>query len=219
MYLGKWEIYKCLLSQTDLTPYLPKTIPYDEFEDIELFLNYFGGAALKPSYKSSSMDTIYIEKHSAIYNLYSKLDNKLLSVSNIEELKKIIADYTKEELFIVQQNIVSIKETQENLYILLGKNSKGKWIVVDSPKCLQNSSLELLFSKLGTCIEKYFGHFGEIELTVTLDSYEKPWIVDINIPPANLKDYSHMYADDCQLRYLSILEYSKYLTIKNLDNI
>lgn len=218
MYLGKWEIYKCLLSQKDLTPYLPKTIPYNEFEDVKLFLDFLGSAILKPSYNSNLADTIYIEKHSDIYNLYSKLEGKLLSAGNIEELKKIIADYTREELFIVQQSVVGIKETPESLYVLLGKNSKGKWIVVDSPKCLQNGSLELLFLKLGSYVEKCFGHFGEIELIILLDSYEKPWIVDINIPPANLKDYQHIYKDDCKLRYLSILEYSKYLAMKDFDN-
>lgn len=218
MYLGKWEIYKCLLSQTELNPYLPKTIPFDDFEDVKLFIDYFGKVILKPSYKSSKLGTLYIEKDSNIYYLYSKLQDKLLTASSTGELESFIADYTKEELFIIQQSFFSIKTVPESMHVLLGKNSKGKWIVVDSPECLQKSSLESLFLKLGICIEKCFGHFGEIELAVILDSYEKPWIVDINIPPSNLKDYSHMYENYCKLRYLSILEYSKYLTIKNYES-
>lgn len=218
MYLGKWEIYKCLLSQAELIPYLPKTIPFNDFEDVKLFIEFFGKVILKPSYRSNKASTLYIEKNSNIYNLYSKLDNKSLFINNTEELQRIIADYTKEELYIIQQSFFDMHKPPESLHVLLGKNSKGKWIVVDSPQCLQKGSLELLFLKLGNCIESCFGHFGEIELTVILDSYERPWIVDINIPPANLKDYSHMYENTCKLRYLSILEYSKYLKIKNYES-
>jgi hypothetical protein len=134
-YLGKWETNKMLAKYTEMGHYLPRTIQYSNFNDVIFTLKQHGFIFIKSYYGSEGRQVLSIERLEEGYRLvYYSGRLKDVMLKDIDEVRDMVEDYTKDNKFIIQEGIrlLKYKDRVFDMRVLIMKDSNGKWRVISN---------------------------------------------------------------------------------------
>lgn len=132
-YLDKWYLYKRLNKYEEIKKYLPQTIRYRSFKDVEKMINKYSFIFIKSFYGSKGKEVMAINKvnNKYITNFYNKGIKKII-FTDLKQLEKHVKSFIKDNKFIVQQGIELSKYNKRkfDLRILIEKDIHGKWVTM-----------------------------------------------------------------------------------------
>jgi hypothetical protein len=135
-YLGKWQPFSKLAKYPEINGYLPRTTVYTGFSDVLMMLKRFDTIFLKASYGSRGQGILSIQQVEDSYtlNFYNTETHGFQEVTteDIDELRKYVQDFTKDNSFVVQQGIrlLTYCGRKMDMRVLLEKNRRGEWQVI-----------------------------------------------------------------------------------------
>jgi glutathione synthase/RimK-type ligase-like ATP-grasp enzyme len=136
-FLDKWEIHEALSSFPEMTPYLPCTIPFDDYETFAQKLTLYDVIFVKPAHGSQGRQILKIEKDEQGYSVYYSSFSEKISTQFKSSylLYKRLKERLKKKSFIVQQGIELINFEEKrplDFRVLCIRNEEGQWRVISS---------------------------------------------------------------------------------------
>jgi len=134
-FFNKWDVYLQLTQSSEVRHYLPKTVKFKNFDDIEQFLSDFQYIYMKPENGSlGSRVTLirYSREEESYYCRYRENGtNRLKKFSTLESLISHVFKGHRLEDFIIQQGISLLRHKQKPLdfRVHANKNGNGIWEV------------------------------------------------------------------------------------------
>ncbi len=131
----KWETYCKFQKIPEITPYLPKTVLYNNISDLDLMLNKYDTVFAKGCRGNNGREVIKIIKINHHYN-YSFINfNKLIrgKASCLAELEERLLNIFGRKTFILQQGIdvINANENAADIRVLLQKDINNNWNITN----------------------------------------------------------------------------------------
>ena len=128
---NKWEMYSCLVQDTEISAHIPPTILYKKPEDIICFMDEHPCIYVKPIYGYKGIGIIKIYKNKNFISVLFKQDDNNIRAdfSKIEEANLFFENNLKTEEYIVQKKLdITFEKNQVvDFRLVLMKNQYGKW--------------------------------------------------------------------------------------------
>jgi hypothetical protein len=134
-FFNKWEVYKLLLNEANLSQYLPETIDQPTLQDIEDMLHRYKYVYIKPANGSLGLGIFQVvasEDETAFYCRYKNGDeNKLQKFYSLKKLVQYMFRHRNLNQYIIQQGIHLIRYENRPLdfRIHTNRDHEGKWQV------------------------------------------------------------------------------------------
>lgn len=189
-YLGKEETYEKLSKYPEICCYLPKTIPYTNFNDVLIMLKQYDFIFLKYSFGSGGKQVVSIEQIENKYKLILYSGGlKELILNNTEELRTYVESYTEGRKFILQRGIrlLKYKDSVFDMRVLIIKNDKGKWMTVYNQARIAKSNFTITNYCAGGDVA-YYENFYE-DLSSSINKVKIPTYDEIGDTTIKLAEY------------------------------
>ncbi len=144
--IGKWNTYRYLSKYHEITKYLPKTVRYTSFNDLLKMLKHHSFIFLKAYYGSGGQQVLSIKKSNGQYKLvFSSYELQELILSNVEEVRKHIEEFTEGGKFIIQRGIRLLKYKGRffDMRVLIIKDNAGQWRVMSNYARIAKANLTI----------------------------------------------------------------------------
>lgn len=173
-YIGKWKAYQVLANNNATAKYLPWTIRYEGFRNVEKMLKQYGLVFLKSYYGSRGRQVMSIEDQGGVYRIIhyaGKLQEIILK--NSDELKECIEDFTAGKKFIVQQGIrlLEYKGRPFDMRVLIMKDGKGDWRVISNYARIARPGLTITNYSAGGECNFYTNIYPDLQCKGSVPSY------------------------------------------------
>jgi hypothetical protein len=129
-FLNKWEMHKWLQSN-DISPgYLPDTIFYADFSNIEEMLNRYGRVYIKSVASFGGKEVIYLSRREDKNDYILKKEQHPIQVA--DSIDSMVLPLSESEKYIVQQGIIFKKYKNRPICIRshLIKHPKRGWVYI-----------------------------------------------------------------------------------------
>lgn len=131
-FFNKLDIYEKLYSEHEAEPYLPETLPFSSYDDVERMLAQYGHVFIKPANGSAGtgIHQIILDPQSnAYYCRYADEKNRLQKYNSLEKLMKKVFAGKKLEGLLVQQGIrlLRINKRPVDFRVHANKDENGAW--------------------------------------------------------------------------------------------
>jgi len=167
--LEKWLLHRQLHRFQELRTYLPETILFRHFDDLEKMLFRFGYVFIKSSSGSGGTEVLSVEKLAQCHCLrfYRGGAHRYVVADSWSELKTILSAIigTKPKEMIIQQGIRLIKYRGRllDLRVLLLKNKSGQWVSVYNQARIAKKEVVITNASLGADILNYHDLYLELK--------------------------------------------------------
>ncbi|QGG48576.1 YheC/YheD family endospore coat-associated protein [Heliorestis convoluta] len=131
-YLGKWQLFKRLNKNSQIRPYLPDTVEYRDFKDLEEMIEKHRFIFLKSFYGSRGLEVMSFEKVNNEYVVVYYKNGLLREVyQDLRDTQDLVSAFVNNKKFILQQGIKIMKYEGRNFdtRVLMQKNHCGKWTI------------------------------------------------------------------------------------------
>ncbi|MBY0123099.1 YheC/YheD family protein [Bacillus sp. S/N-304-OC-R1] len=135
-FFNKLDIYDRLIQDDRIAKFLPETLPFLSFSEIERMLSEYGHVYMKPIHGSLGLgihQILYEKSDSYYYCRYRNHqgENKLLKFNTLEGLMKQVFAGKRLNRMLVQQGIHLLRIDQRpiDFRIHTNKNNHGEWVV------------------------------------------------------------------------------------------
>lgn len=129
-FFNKWEFWKKVNKNKAAEEYLPTTRLYSDFKDVEVLVEKYGAAYLKPLNGTLSRGLYKVIKLEEGYGLKAKQGEDMMEFSSAEETaayikKEIVKNYN----YIIQQaiNPLRVKGRHMDFRVIMQKNETLDW--------------------------------------------------------------------------------------------
>jgi hypothetical protein len=145
-YIGKWKTYRNLTKYDNISEYLPMTDRYRSFNDLLIMLKQHSFIFLKAYYGSGGKQVLSLEKSNGQYKLVFYSDElQELIMSDVEEVRKHIEEFTEGRKFIIQHGIRLLKYKGRffDMRVLVIKDNKGQWRAISNYARIAKANLTI----------------------------------------------------------------------------
>ncbi len=126
----KWQMYQWLHSSSELKRHLPKTVPFNDQDSLEL-LSEFKQLYIKPVDRSLGKGIKKVSKDGEGITLFEKRGNHTTTIrfKTLDEVQLFLRNRIKKRKYIIQEalDLLSYQGKMIDFRVITVKNSSGKW--------------------------------------------------------------------------------------------